>query len=207
MQADRQTGNHGSHWLPWLSLCFATLLGGCHLLFGGAPEALVYDRSLIQQGEVWRLATGHLVHLDQDHLAWNLVAFLALGAIMETALCMRRRDLLTVMLAGATGVSAYLWGLRPDITLYCGLSTLLNTQLAVCLVTMARRQGPVLPLLVGFGALAKITYESLQGGSLVSTQIWPSLPDAHLAGFVCGLLWAGMLIRLPFTLPRRQERI
>ena len=66
---------------PWAgALCVALFVA-----FGGAPAALVYDRAAIGNGEIWRLATGHLVHLDLQHLGYNIGALLALGALYETA--------------------------------------------------------------------------------------------------------------------------
>ena len=40
---------------------------------------LAYRRAAIAQGQIWRLVTGHLVHVGAAHLAWNL-AGLALVA-------------------------------------------------------------------------------------------------------------------------------
>ncbi|MEE9338293.1 MAG: rhomboid family intramembrane serine protease, partial [Methylococcaceae bacterium] len=53
------------------------------VFFGPAPEQLIYDRALISQGEIWRLLTAHLVHLDSEHLILNLAALLVLGSLLE----------------------------------------------------------------------------------------------------------------------------
>ena len=74
---------HGSLTLPWHTLW---MVGSVFLLFvfgGSAPEALVFDRQAILQGELWRLVTSHWVHSDVEHLTWNLVAFGLLGYMLE----------------------------------------------------------------------------------------------------------------------------
>ena len=186
MQFAPQTRNHGGLKPPWFTFFGSIGLTLLFLVFGAAPEFMLYDRHALAQGEVWRLFTGHLVHLDQTHLIWNLGAFVGVSLVLESLLGWRIRHQLTVFLIAALGVDLYLWAGRPDITYYCGLSALLNAQLAACLFALARRQGPWVPLIIGFGALTKIVVESERGSNLLSTLAWPTLPDAHLAGFIWG---------------------
>ena len=81
---------------------------------------LQYDRAAILQGEVWRLITGHFVHWTPSHLAWDLLAFIVLGAI-----CLRRRWLFaSVVMTTALIVSTFLLVLCPEVTMYRGLSSI-----------------------------------------------------------------------------------
>ena len=41
-------------------------------LLPGVGEALVYDRSAILTGELWRLVTGHWVHFSASHLFYDV---------------------------------------------------------------------------------------------------------------------------------------
>jgi len=66
---------------PWRTLFLTGLALALYLLAGPAPEAWVYDRMAIADGELWRLMTGHLVHADGSHALWDIAALALLGAI------------------------------------------------------------------------------------------------------------------------------
>ncbi|MCI5143164.1 MAG: hypothetical protein D3909_15845, partial [Candidatus Electrothrix sp. ATG1] len=55
-RSDNHAGNVQQPWLTAI-LCIATLT--LFLIYGEAPTTLVYDRTAIAQGEIWRLLTGH----------------------------------------------------------------------------------------------------------------------------------------------------
>ena len=78
-------GSQGSGRLPWLTLLLSGLVAALYLLLGPAPPRLVFDHARVAQGEVWRLLSGHLVHSDAAHLAWNLAAFVILGCCWSGA--------------------------------------------------------------------------------------------------------------------------
>src|SRR5215207_6327313 len=62
-----------------------TIIAGA-LLIAGAPalqELLIYDRDKILAGELWRLFTGHFVHLSGEHLLWDMAAFAIIGALID----------------------------------------------------------------------------------------------------------------------------
>lgn len=44
---------------------------------------LIYDRSAIIDGEIWRLVTGHLYHFSSLHLWCNLVPLVLIGTCIE----------------------------------------------------------------------------------------------------------------------------
>lgn len=45
-------------------------------VFAAAGELLQYDRQAIADGQLWRVVTGHLVHIGLEHLAWDAAVFL-----------------------------------------------------------------------------------------------------------------------------------
>jgi len=170
--------------LPWMSLALAGLMAALFAAFGPAPEALVYDRVAINDGEWWRLLTGHWMHSDRGHLIWNVSAFLVLGWITETR---NRSALIAALLAGTLGVNLTLWLMLPEITHYCGMSGVLNTLLLFALATLWR--SATLPILVVTGVLsfAKILIEISAGQALFTSSTWQSVPQVHLAGWLAGL--------------------
>ncbi len=178
--------------LPWLTLGGSTLALALWLGPGATPAGLVYDRTAIAAGEIWRLWSGHWVHVDAAHALWNIGALVLLGLLLEPA---GRLRLLAAILAGMTGVSAALWWGLPDLERYCGLSGMLN---ALVPLALARywRASPLFPLLAP-GFAGKLLLENLQQGSLLLSSAWPAIPAAHLAGALVGLL----LLALPAHFP------
>jgi len=171
--------------LPWLSLALAGLMAALFAALGPAPEAWVYDRAAIGHGEWWRLLSGHWVHSDGGHLIWNLGALLVLGWIIE----MRNRVmLLTGLLAGTLGVNLMLWLALPELERYCGMSGVLNTLLLFAFAALWRVA--TAPVLVAVGTLsfAKILVEISAGQALLTNAAWESVPQAHLAGWLIGLV-------------------
>jgi rhomboid family GlyGly-CTERM serine protease len=180
--------NHGGLRLPWFTLSVTALLLLLFGFAGPAPEALIYDRMAIMSGEFWRLFTGHFVHTDNNHLTWNVLAFLILGAVLEWEFRLPAHFHFTVLGLGALTIDAWLWWGMPEITRYCGISAVLNTQLGVAAILLWATTKSPLAILVGLGAMAKIVAEITLQTSLFTDTLWPSVPEAHLAGLVIGLL-------------------
>lgn len=171
--------------LPWLSLGLAGLMAALFAAFGPAPEAWVYDRVAIDQGEWWRLLSGHWMHSDSGHLTWNLGALLALGWIVEAR---NRVALLAGLLAGTLGVDLMLWLALPELSQYCGMSGVLNTVLLFALATLWRHATAPVLLATAMLPLTKIVVEIWSGQALLASTAWTSIPQAHLAGWLIGLL-------------------
>ncbi len=68
--------------LPWLTLLLSALAAGL-VLCGIGTEGLEFDRTAISAGQIWRLATGHFTHWNADHMAWDVMMFAVLGAMIE----------------------------------------------------------------------------------------------------------------------------
>jgi rhomboid family GlyGly-CTERM serine protease len=170
--------------LPWLTLTLAGLTAALFAALGPVPEALVYDRNAIDNGEWWRLLTAHWVHSDSNHLAWNLGALLVLGGVIETR---SRRAIPAGLLLGSLGVDLLLWYGLPGLSHYAGLSGTLNTLLLLAIAALWQPPNRVMLITVGVVALAKIIAEMALGQALLSDTSWQSIPQAHLAGCLVGL--------------------
>ncbi|MDH3985623.1 MAG: rhombosortase [Gammaproteobacteria bacterium] len=186
MSASFQTGaRHGSSMLPWRSMLLGAGAVVAYLGLGAAPEAWVFDRVAIAQGEWWRLVTAHWVHSDRVHAGWDIAALLLLGAVFEARLQWR---LPLALLIGTVGVDAWLWWGDPALQFYCGLSGILNSLLIVGLLQLWRDWRHPLVLLTGVGAAMKILVEINAGEALLTQTAWPGIPTVHAAGFLCGLV-------------------
>ena len=184
---------------PWFTLAGLALLSFIYLAFGPASEGLRFDRQLIAEGQYWRLLTGHLVHVDGIHFTWNLLAFGLIGLFLEWPGRTNWRKLLPASLALMVCVTVYVWIGRGDLQFYLGISALLNGLLALALYRLVPQLGRGICILFALGAGAKIIAEIWMQTSFVAETAWPSMPDAHLVGFLAGGLVALASRKLSLT--------
>jgi rhomboid family GlyGly-CTERM serine protease len=171
--------------VPWRTALLTLAALALHFGAGPAPAGLVLDRAGVAQGEWWRLLTGHWAHSDADHALWNIAALAFLGALLERPLGGR---LFASLALGMLLVDAwFLFGL-PGLSRYCGLSGILNALLASGLIALWRERRDPLIALVGAGAVLKIAAEAGLGQALFSSTQWSSMPAAHAAGMLAGLI-------------------
>ena len=178
---------------PVLTLAVGAAALALHALPGlGAWAELTRDG--VFSGQWWRLFSGHLVHFGSEHLAYDVLALLVLGCVLER----RARWLLgSVLLGSALTISVLVLLLAPEVERYRGLSGLDSALFAALAFQAWRDRAPVRELaadarrwLPGALFLAKVAYEALTGTTLfVSTSAtFESLPLAHLVG--AGTGWA-----------------
>jgi rhomboid family GlyGly-CTERM serine protease len=187
--------------LPWRTFLLASLALASYLFLGAAPKAWIFDRTAVAQGEWWRLITGHWMHSDGTHAFWNIGALILLGTLLEKQLQGR---LVLALVIGTLGVNLWLWWGDGTLRYYCGLSGILNSLLAVGLVQLWYDLRQPLVWLIGLGAIAKIMVEISAGQALLTETAWPSVPEAHAAGFLSGLL-VGYVIKSTMLLRKKCE--
>lgn len=180
--------------LPWLTLGLAAVAASLWWGLGPVPGRLVFDRSKIAAGEIWRLVTGHFVHSDGAHVAWNIGALLLIGLTMEG---FGRRRMIAAIIAGIAAVDAGLWWGMTDLQRYCGLSGMLNALLVVAVFEGWRRFRHPLFAATGGIYVVKLVVEAFADQGLLVQTVWPSVPMAHVAGFIGGALLAIALLGLP----------
>ncbi len=172
--------------IPWVTAMITMAMTSLYIVAGPVPEAWVYDRAAVLDGELWRLLTGHLVHSDLSHLSWNLAGTLVLGCLLERT---TNTSIAAMTLVGAIAIALLLlW--QPTIAYYCGFSGLLNTWLASLLI-YEYQDNAMRPMVVvtALGVLAKLVYEWQTGNAIFTDTTWPSLPEAHLTGLIAGICW------------------
>lgn len=157
---------------------------------------LRYDRAAVLDGQLWRLVSAHLVHMNPWHMVMNLTGLLLCWYFFTDLLS---RRLLWLWLGFSMPVvSLAFLGLDPGLRHYVGLSGLLHG-LLVLLLMLGWRGNPVLHSVVLLAVAGRLFWEQrpaydvnyLQG--IIEGRVYV---NAHLYGALTGLaLAAGELLR------------
>ena len=175
------------------------ICAGTALVYSLPPLAaiLIYDRTAIADGELWRLVTGNLVHYSAVHLGYDLLAFLVAGIIIETN-GYRHYPLLCLTAAAGIGMVLY-WG-EPAMFYYAGLSGVATAAVVyLCLHGLIEKgawQWMCVAALFGLGIKVAIEF-TLDEPLLVAsgTKEFLPMPQSHLAG-ACVALFLFVLLYL-----------
>lgn len=151
-------------------------------------QALVYQRTLINQGELWRLFTGHLLHTNGFHLLLNLAALMLLWALHGRFYTIKNYSVLFFLCAMSTSLGIYYFD--AQLIQYVGLSGVLHGIFvfgAIMDIYSKDKTG----YLLFIGVWLKIAHEQIYGASSeVSDLIEASVAvNAHLWGAVGGLIF------------------
>jgi rhomboid family GlyGly-CTERM serine protease len=169
----------GRHGLALLAACAAVV--GIQL---AAPRPLMaWARAPLAHGELWRLITGHLIHLDLEHAVLN-----SLGLVLMWALFARDyspRQWLPILLGTVAAIDAGLWFRSSTVQWYVGSSGALHGVMAAGTWAHLRRGDADGWLLAAF-LVAKLAYEQA-AGALPFSGSDAVVVDAHLYGALGGL--------------------
>jgi rhomboid family GlyGly-CTERM serine protease len=158
---------------------------------GGEPLRLLlrYEREGLAGGELWRVVTGHLVHLGPSHMAMNVLALGVLAFVFARLLS--HRDWWLGCLAAALAIDAGLFFVSREVEWYVGLSGVLHGVWAIASVRawLERR-----PEALAFTLLlaVKLGYEAWFGPVPLTGAVaaGPVVAVAHAYGTVGGVGYA-----------------
>lgn len=167
-------------WLFLFVICFT-------LQAAGLAPGLQFDRALIDQGQLWLLLTGHLVHLNWTHWALNM-AGLAIVAVFFSAYG-SLLDWLFVLLFSAVVTGLCLYWFHPELIWYVGLSGVLHGLFiygAIREIRFYPFSGYVLVMLL----VGKLFWEFMNGPLPGSEEMTGGhvVVDAHLYGAMAGFV-------------------
>jgi rhomboid family GlyGly-CTERM serine protease len=173
----------------WALLAACALLVLLTLSGEGGRAWLRYDRAALAGGELWRLVTAHLVHLDLHHVLLN-----CLGLALMWILFARDyspRQWLVIVLGSMAAIDAGLVLWDSTLRWYVGSSGALHGVMAAGALAHLRRRERDGWLLAAF-LVGKLAWE--QGvGALPLSGSDPVVVDAHLFGAAGGLAAAAFL--------------
>ena len=190
---------------PWIFLA-VTAVALVIQLNPAWRSALLYDRTALDRGELWRAWTGHLVHFGWPHFIADGGLLFLLGWLMETRYPRFSRLAFALM---PPFISAAVYWFDPTMQCYGGLSAL-NLGLLLYLAAQGWRRDltdwfwpAVLAIYVG-----EVVFEAIQGGrgggmiafddSTISVAT-----SAHLAGAAYVVL---ALLLSKYVRPARQPK-
>ncbi|MBJ7448734.1 MAG: rhomboid family intramembrane serine protease [Parachlamydiales bacterium] len=158
------------------------------------PPSPLFEK--ISQGEIWRLFTPALLHVDLLHLFFNIIWLLLLGPQMERKLRIGRYLLIIVITAIITNTAQYLMS-GPN---FMGLSGVICAMVGFIWVRQYKApwEGYLLQrstlLFIGFYVLVML---ALQIGLFFMELYGPKVDNiigiantAHIVGLMCGVIMA-----------------
>jgi rhomboid family GlyGly-CTERM serine protease len=153
--------------------------------------ALRYDRGGLESGQLWRLVTGHIVHLGPSHMVMNVIALGVLALVLSPYL--RGRDWIWVGLGAAFAIDGGLYWVNSAVEWYVGLSGVLH---GFCILGVASRRFEAFPLALLL--IGKLAYEAFIGAVPLTGEIaaGPVVTVAHAWGAAGGALAAGLIIAI-----------
>lgn len=169
-----------------LAICAAAAL---LYLMPTLESLLIYDRAAIAHGELWRLATGNLVHLSPRHLAYDLGAFLIIGSIIE----MRGDRFFPLLcLFASIVIGVVIFRFEPTIHFYGGLSGVVTAAVSYLCLHGLFEKGVWRWLCAAMlaGLTAKIGLELMLDQSFLlatSAETFVPVPLSHLVGSVTAI--------------------
>ena len=111
--------SYKSHWL-WLIIAAICLIAQ---VFNLSPY-LQYHRELISDGQLWRLVTGHIVHVNWIHWGLNVFGLAVIAVLFATR---NQTGLWLCVLVGTSLIiSGGLYWFSPELIWYVGLSGVLH---------------------------------------------------------------------------------
>jgi len=153
---------------------------------------LIYDRAAIDEGEIWRLITGNLVHLSPSHFLYDVVPLFVAGALIEIR-GYRHFAILCLVSAAMIGATVYVGS--PELSVFGGLSGIVMAAFTYACLDGLKETGTWRQLC--WAALIflviKMSIEMALGTSFGSfaegeSPTFVPVPSTHVAGAVSALI-------------------
>jgi rhomboid family GlyGly-CTERM serine protease len=167
--------------VPWVTTAIVAASITVYLL-PGVQRLLVYDRTAILRGELWRLLTGHWVHFSASHFWFDTFAVGIAGMIVEDR---GGKHLGGLCLTAAIVIGCVQIAVLPRLQICGGLSGIATAVVVSLALAGAVEKGPwrLICLATLLIVALKIAFEMTTGHMLfVSGGNLTVVPVSHLTG-------------------------
>ncbi|QIM51815.1 rhombosortase [Hydrogenophaga crocea] len=147
-----------------------------------------YERTAVLHGELWRLVTGHLIHLGWAHWALNAFALTLVSLLARAPLSLRALSRSIPALAAA--ISLMLLVFDPEVADYVGLSGVLYGLVLLVLWPQAR-EGRWLAWAALLYLAVRVGWQLLSGVPAMEAALigGPVIEQVHGYGLLVAAVW------------------
>ena len=164
-----------------------------------------FNRELVEQGHVWLMFSGHIVHMNWAHWALNMTGLAIVAFFFSTHASFKQW--FSVILVSACVINIGLWWWMPEIHSYVGLSGVLHGLFLYGALREIRFY-PVSGYVLTTVLIAKLLWEFFNGAMPGSEDMTGGrvLTEAHLLGAIGGTaVW--LLEAINDGLRRQKDKI
>ncbi|WP_448567508.1 rhombosortase [Thalassotalea ganghwensis] len=149
-------------------------------------SSLAYQSFAVEQGQIWRIITGHLLHTNEFHLLLNIVAVVLLWSLHGQYFTLLSYIIVLFVLALGTSFGLYISS--PTMDTYVGLSGILHGLFILGAIEDIKAQEKTGYLLL-LGVVVKLVHEQFYGASSdIEALIGANVAiDAHLYGALAAI--------------------
>lgn len=145
-----------------------------------------YQANWIESLELWRLISGHLVHVGWIHLLINALGLIVLVALMQPGWTIWRWCWYCLVLS--LGVSGFFTLMQPGLEWYAGFSGVLFGLYLLGAFTLCKRGQWISTLIIALISLKLIAeqtgFDQISSAGLIGA---PVIVDAHLYGSIVAI--------------------
>ncbi len=183
-----------------ISVLILAISASLQLLPQDAQLLMRLDRTELANLELWRLLSGHLVHLSWNHLLLNAAGLVLLALLFDSS--WHSRDIVLGGVFSALAISLGIYFLFPDIMWYVGLSGVIHAWFVIASIRVYTTQPRFASLLL-LALIAKLVFENVTTGNTDADWLGGNvIEQQHLLGASSGLFYALLSKTLSVRLPK-----
>ncbi len=167
------------------------------------PETFRYERDWSSSGEIWRIVTGHWVHVGWIHLLLNGLGLVVCVSLTTPGWSAKRWLVSTLIMA--IGISLLITLFNPEVQDYAGHSGILYGLYVLGAISLFPRDR-LIAILVVVAIVTKVLMEQFNFYDFNTADVIgaPVIVDAHLYGLLMAIAIA--LIWATYTMNHSQTR-
>ena len=158
-------------------------------------DLFLYQRTALEQEQIWRFFSGHFAHLNNKHLLLNLIAWIIIFVLGFNHLSIKR--CLALLFTLTLSISLCLYYFMPAIAFYGGLSGVLHGYFSYILIEWIKSKHKIAWLILLL-LLIKVILENFSNSELLATEYLNIrvIPEVHIIGVFAGIFTALLIPKI-----------